>query len=58
MATSNLQPETSDTYTYGVIFQPQFLPKLAMSVDYFDIEIEDTISTVGADTTLQRLLLR
>ena len=39
-----LVPETSDTYTYGVILQPRFLPKLAMSIDYFDIEIEDTIS--------------
>ena len=47
-----LQPETSDTYTYGVVFQPSFLPKLAMSVDYFDIEILDTISTFGADNTL------
>ena len=48
----DLQPETSDTYTYGVVFQPSFLPKLAMSVDYFDIEILDTISTFGADNTL------
>ena len=47
-----LMPETSDTYTYGVILQPRFLPKLAMSIDYFDIEIEDTISTFGADNTL------
>ena len=46
-------PKTSDTYTYGVILQPRFLPKLAMSIDYFDIEIDDTISTVGADTTLK-----
>ena len=43
----DLQPETSDTYTYGVIIQPRFLPKLAMSIDYFDIEIDDTISIVG-----------
>ncbi|HEX4971720.1 MAG TPA: TonB-dependent receptor [Steroidobacteraceae bacterium] len=49
----NLQPETSDTYTYGVIIQPRFLPHLAMSIDYFDIKIEDTISVVGADTTLR-----
>jgi outer membrane receptor protein involved in Fe transport len=49
----NLQPETSDTYTYGVIIQPRFLPRLAMSVDYFDISIDDTISIVGADTTLR-----
>jgi outer membrane receptor protein involved in Fe transport len=49
----NLVPETSDTYTYGVIIQPRFLPHLAMSIDYFDIKIEDTISVVGADTTLR-----
>jgi outer membrane receptor protein involved in Fe transport len=47
-----LQPETSDTYTYGVIIQPRFLPHLAMSIDYFDIKIEDTISTFGAENTL------
>jgi outer membrane receptor protein involved in Fe transport len=48
----DLVPETSDTYTYGVIIQPRFLPHLAMSIDYFDIKIDDTISIVGADTTL------
>ena len=48
----NLRPEESDTYSYGVILQPRFLPNLAMSIDYFDISIEDTISVVGADTSL------
>ena len=47
-----LQPETSDTYTYGVVFQPRFLPHLAMSIDYFDIDIQDTISTFGSENTL------
>ena len=49
----DLQPETSDTYTYGVIIQPRFVPHLAMWIDYFDIKIDDTISMVGADTTLR-----
>ena len=43
----DLVPEESDTYTYGVILQPRFLPKLAMSIDYFDIEITDAVSTFG-----------
>jgi iron complex outermembrane recepter protein len=47
-----LQPETSDTYTYGVIVQPSFLPHLAMSIDYFDIKIDDTIATFGSENTL------
>lgn len=48
----DLLPEESDTYTYGVILQPSFVPNLTMSIDYFDIEIVDTISVVGPDTSL------
>jgi outer membrane receptor protein involved in Fe transport len=48
----DLKPETSDTYTYGVVIQPSFLPKLAMSIDYFDIQIDDAIQTRGPDSTL------
>jgi len=48
----DLVPEESETVTFGVILQPRFLPKLAMSIDYFDIEITDTISTFGSDNTL------
>ena len=51
-ATRRCKPETSDTYTYGVIFSRGSLPHLAMSIDYFDIKIDDTISTFGADNTL------
>ena len=51
-ARPGLVPETSDTYTYGVILQPSFLPKLAMSIDYFDIEIEDALTPRGPDSTL------
>lgn len=48
----DLTPEESETVTFGVILQPRFLPKLTMSVDYFNIEITDTISTFGAENTL------
>ena len=47
-----LLPEESETVTFGVILQPRFLPKLTISVDYFNIEITDTISTFGAENTL------
>ena len=47
----DLTPEESDTMSYGVVFQPRFAPGLAVTVDYFDIEIEDTISTIGANNT-------
>lgn len=44
-----LDVEKADTYTIGAVFQPTFVPGLTISVDYFDIEIEDAITepTVG-----------
>ena len=48
----DLSPEVSDTITVGVVLQPRFLPRLAITVDYFDIEIDNAISTIGADTIL------
>jgi outer membrane receptor protein involved in Fe transport len=47
-----LTPEEADTYSYGIVFTPRFAPGLAITVDYFDIKIEDTISTFGAENTL------
>jgi iron complex outermembrane receptor protein len=47
-----LEPETSDTLSFGVIFRPE-VGDLSIAVDWFDIKVEDTISsTVGgnADT--------
>ncbi|MBX3480042.1 MAG: TonB-dependent receptor [Caulobacter sp.] len=48
----NLAPETAKTYTLGVVFTPSFVPGLNVSVDYFNIEVQDLVSTVGADNTL------
>lgn len=39
-----VQPEKADTISFGVVFQPAFLAGLFVSVDYFDIDIEDAIS--------------
>jgi iron complex outermembrane receptor protein len=47
-----LDPETSDTLSYGVVLTPRFAPGLSVSLDYFDIEVEDLISVFGASNTL------
>jgi iron complex outermembrane receptor protein len=47
-----LEPETSDTYSYGIVFTPRFAPGLAVSLDYFDIKVDDLISAFGASNTL------
>jgi outer membrane receptor protein involved in Fe transport len=50
----NLKPEEADTWTAGAIYRPSFVPGLQMSVDYYRIEINGAISTVGAPQTVQR----
>ena len=49
-----LQEETSDSWTFGVVLQPEFIPGLTITADYFDIVIEDTISVAGG--SLQGLM--
>lgn len=44
----NLDEETADTYTVGVVFQPRFIPGLAITADFYNITIDDAISTVAA----------
>ncbi len=39
-----LQPETSNSLTLGAVIQPRFLPGLDITIDYWDIEIEDVIT--------------
>ena len=52
-----LTPETSDTFTVGVIFAPTFIEGLTVSVDYFDIEIDDAIvAGIGAQNILDNCL--
>lgn len=48
----NLTEETSDSYTFGVVLQPSFIPGLTITADYFDIVVEDAISTVSLQTVL------
>jgi outer membrane receptor protein involved in Fe transport len=47
----NLNPEESDTYTYGVVWTPSMLPGFNISIDYFDITVDGLISTVGSLNT-------
>ncbi len=44
----NLTVEKSDSYTYGVVIQPRWVPNLSLSVDYYNINVKGVISSVGA----------
>jgi iron complex outermembrane recepter protein len=48
----NLKPETSDTYTAGIVWQPKFVPGLSMSADYFNITVDQFIAGLGANLIL------
>ena len=39
----NLAPEKATTWTLGAVFQPSFLPRFSMSVDYYNIKVTDVI---------------
>jgi len=43
----NVGIEKSDTYTFGVVLTPRMVPGLAVSVDYFNIDLTGAISQLG-----------
>ena len=43
----NLRPEIADTTNIGFVFTPTFLPALSLSVDYWEIDMEDAIQGVS-----------
>lgn len=51
----NLSEEKAETITFGFVFTPKFAKwaePLVLSVDYFNISIEDAIAAVGRNTTI------
>lgn len=48
----DLQPESADTSTIGIIFTPRFLEGLSISIDYWDIEVKDLITRIDSDSIL------
>lgn len=50
----DLQEETSESWTAGVVMTPSFIDNLLVSVDYWSIEIDDAVSTVDISQVLNR----
>lgn len=44
----DLKEEESESFTYGVVLTPRFLPGFSATLDYWTIRIEGAISTVSA----------
>jgi len=52
----NLAPEEADTYSFGFVFTPNFLDGLSLTVDYYDIKIEDGINNLTPEFILTECL--
>ena len=52
-----LQPEEADIYTVGLVWQPEFLDGSSVTLDYWDTDIVDTISTNGPQVILDNCQL-
>jgi iron complex outermembrane receptor protein len=42
-----LTPEIGKTTTVGLVYQPNWLPRFSIAVDYFDIQMKNAITTQG-----------
>jgi iron complex outermembrane recepter protein len=50
----DLTPEIADTLTFGVVYSPVWIPGFNLSIDYYDIEIEDAIGGIAAQTAVNQ----
>ena len=48
----NLSPEEADTTTLGLVFEPEFLPGLSLTIDYYKIKINKAISSASSGQVL------
>ena len=53
---TNLSPEKSDTYTVGIVLTPDMVEGLSLTIDYYDIKIEDGISNLTPEFILTECL--
>jgi iron complex outermembrane recepter protein len=44
----NLKPEVSDAYGLGVVLQPTFMPGFSASIDFWNMNIKEAITTLTA----------
>jgi len=48
----DLESETSDSWTFGVVLQPRWIPGLSITADYYNIKVNNVIASVAAQTII------
>lgn len=51
-----LDPEDSRSWTVGAVLTPTFVDNFVLSVDYFNITLDNVVGTIGAEETFNRCL--
>jgi len=51
---TDLKQEEADTFSIGVGFTPEAVPGLSVSVDWFDIEVNEAIAIISPQTILEK----
>jgi outer membrane receptor protein involved in Fe transport len=49
-----LEPETSYSFTAGAVIQPRFLPGFSLTVDYYNIRINNAVDVISAQQLVNR----
>lgn len=50
----NLKPETGDVTTFGVVYDPEFVQGLSLTLDYWKYKIEDLITPLDPNFAVQQ----
>ncbi len=50
----NLDPESSESWGFGMVWRPSFLPRLSIEANYYNITVDGAIAAIDAGTLLGR----
>ena len=52
----DLKPEVARTYTAGIVYRPDWLPRFSIAIDWYNIKIGNAITTIqGQSVTIQNI---
>ncbi|MFZ9935141.1 MAG: TonB-dependent receptor domain-containing protein, partial [Arenimonas sp.] len=52
----NLKPEFGTTFTYGFVYSPSWVEGLDVTIDYWEVELNDLQTSISAGTIMNRCL--
>ncbi|GAB4181988.1 MAG: TonB-dependent receptor [Wenzhouxiangellaceae bacterium] len=53
----NVDPESGETWTVGAAFSPDFLPGFSVTVDYWEVDLQDAITSIAAQNVVTECVI-